>query len=102
MSLYVPLVTVVALESTDEPSVPLEDKGLERLSGRLSGTPGQGIPVSVSSSVEFSAFFLARKASILCLLRLFLRELEWALFGGETEDSVFQNSQDSNCTHDQA
>ena len=93
MSLYVPLVTVVALDSTDEPSVPLEPgKGLERLSGRLSGTPGQGIPVSVSSSVEFSAFFLARKASILCLLRLFLRELEWALFGGETEDSVFQNS----------
>ena len=81
-------VTVVALErATDEPSVPLEGKGLERLSGRLSGTPGQGIPVSVSSSVEFSAFFLARKASILCLLRLFLRELEWALFGGETEDS---------------
>ena len=52
-------VTVVALESR---SVPLEDKGLEK----SSDTSGQGIPVSVSSSFELSAFFLAMPFCVYC------------------------------------
>ena len=76
------------LESREE-SVPLEGEGFKRLSGTL----GQGIQINVSSSLELRAFFLAIKASILCLLPLFLCDLEWALaIGGETEESVFQIS----------
>ena len=73
-------MTVVVLDRrVFEGESSLEGEGLERLSG-------QGIPVNISSSIELRTFFLAIKASILSLLQFFLRDLEWALFGGEIEE----------------